>query len=47
MAGHLSQNTTVGGIGLVINQYAYKALSNIESINQRTMVAMLPWQCTT
>lgn len=34
-----TKNTRMGGIGLLINQSAYKALKNIESINQRTMVA--------
>ena len=34
-----TKNTRMGGIGLLINQSAYKALNNIESINQRTMVA--------
>ena len=34
-----TKNTRMGRIGLRISQSAYKALNNIESTNQRTMVA--------
>ena len=33
------QNSTIGGIGMLINKEAYASLDNIESINQRIMVA--------
>ena len=34
-----SQNATVGGVGFLMNQQAYKIINNIESINKRMMIA--------